>query len=341
MHKVKLGAKRKEASMGKLIAKTSAALAAAMLALAGTSAIAQDVYPSRPVKLIVPYTPGGVGDLFARSLSQHLQDALGQPFLVENRPGASQMVGAMAVAKAPPDGYTLFLGATGSLAMNAYTQKNIRYDPVKDFAPVSLGMTMPLFLVVNPSVAASNVKELIAMLKADPGKYTFASIGSGSSTHMAAELFKLLTGTDMVHVPYKSSVPAITDVVAGLVTMSFDVGVSSLPFVKSGRLRALAVTSAQRFSLMPELPTVAEAGVPNYDASVWFGVVAPAGTPSSITTKLSQEIGRILRLPEMRERFASYAIDLTPNTPEEFGAMIKAEVAKWTIALRQAGIKPE
>lgn len=327
--------------MSNLMAKTFAALAAAALALAGTSGIAQDVYPSKPVKFIVPYTPGGVGDLFARSLSQHLQDALGQPFLVENRPGASQMVGAMAVANAPPDGYMLFLGATGSLAMNTYTQKNIRYDPVKDFAPVSLGMTMPLFLVVNSSVPASNVKELIAMLKADPGKYTFASIGNGSSTQMAAELFKMLTGTDMVHVPYKSSAPGITDVMAGRVTMSFDPGASSLPFVKAGKLRALAVTSKQRFSLMPELPTVAEAGVPNYEASVWFGVVTTAGTPSSITTKLSREIGRILRLPEMRERFATYAVDLTPNTPEEFGAMIKAEISKWTNVLRQAGIKPE
>ena len=318
-----------------------AVLAAVVLEFSGTSAIAQDVYPSKPVKIIVPYAPGGVGDQFARALGQHLQDAFGQPFLVENRPGASQMIGAMAVASAPPDGYLLFLGATGSLAMNAYTQKNIRYDPVKDFAPVSLGMTMPLFLVVNPSVPARSVKELIAMLKADPGKYTFASIGNGSSTHMAGEMFKLMSGTDMVHVPYKSSVPAITDVLAGQVTMSFDVGVSSLPFVKAGRLRALAVTSPQRFSLMPELPTVAEAGVPNYDASVWFGLVAPAGTPSSITTKLSREIDRIMRLPEMRERFSIYAVDLTPNTPEEFGAMIKAEIAKWVRVLREAGIKPE
>jgi tripartite-type tricarboxylate transporter receptor subunit TctC len=200
---------------------------------------------------------------------------------------------------------------------------------------------MPLFLVVNPGVPANNVKELIALLKAEPGKYTFSSIGNGSSTQMAAELFKMMTGTDMVHIPYKSSAPGITDVIAGQVTMSFDPGASTLPFVKSGKLRALAVTSRERFSLMPDLPTVAESGVPNYEASVWFGVVAPAGTPAPVTNKLSLEIGRILRLPEMRERFAAYAVELTPNTPEEFAAMIKGEIAKWTSVLRQSGFKPE
>lgn len=324
--------------MGNLFAKS---IGVFLLALACAGASAQETYPARPVKIIVPYTPGGVGDLFARALSQQLQLAYGQPFIVENRPGASQMVGAMAVAGAPPDGYTLFLGATGSLAMNVYTQKNIRYDPMKDFAPVSLGMTMPLFVVVNPGMPANNIKELIALLKAEPGKYTFSSIGNGSSTQMAAELFKIMTGTDMVHIPYKSSAPGITDVIAGQVTMSFDPGASTLPFVKAGKLRALAVTSRERFSLMPDLPTVAESGVPNYEASVWFGVVAPAGTPASVTNKLSLEIGRILRLPEMRERFAAYAVELTPNTPEEFSAMIKGEIAKWTSVLRQSGFKPE
>ena len=327
--------------MRRLFEMTARTIAAVALVLANAAALAQEAFPSRPLKIIVPYVPGGVGDLFARSLGQHLQESLGQPVLVENRPGASQMVGALAVTSAPADGYTLFLGATGSLAMNVYTQKNIRYDPVNDFAPVSLGMTMPLFLVVNPDVPATNVKELISLLRANPGKLSFSSVGSGSSTQMAAELFKMMTGTDMIHVPYKSSAPGITDIIAGRVTLSFDPGASTLPFVKSGKLRALAVTSKQRFSQMPDLPTVAEAGVPDYESSVWFGIVAPAGTPPAITSRLSQEMNRILRLPDMRERFATYAVDLTPNTPDEFGAMIRSEIAKWTKVLSQAGIKPE
>jgi tripartite-type tricarboxylate transporter receptor subunit TctC len=315
-------------------------LLAALLGVAG-SAHGQ-AYPTRPVKIIVPYPPGGVTDLFARVLGQQLQESLGQPFIVENKPGASQMVGTLAVAKAPPDGYTLLVGSITSLAMNAYTQKNIQYDPVKDFAPVSLGMTMPMFLVVNPNtVPASSVRELVALLKADPGKYTYSTTGNGGSTHMAGELFKIMTGTDMTAIPYKGSAPGIADVVAGQVHLSFDPGSSTLPYVKSGKLRALAVTGLQRFSQMPDLPTVSEAGVPGYESVVWFGIVATAGTPPAVTAKLSQEMNRILRLPANVERFAAFAVDLTPNTPEEFGALIKSEVAKWSKMLRDVGIKPE
>jgi tripartite-type tricarboxylate transporter receptor subunit TctC len=315
-------------------------LTALLLGLA-VNAFAQS-YPTKPVKIIVPYPPGGVTDLFSRVLGQHLQEALGQPFLVENKPGASQMVGAMYVAKAAPDGYTLYIGSITSLAMNAYTQKNIQYDPVKDFAPVSLGMTMPMFLVVNPNaVAATNVKELIALLKANPGKYTFSTTGNGSSTHMAGELFKIMTGTDMIAIPYKGSAPGIADVIAGQVNLSFDPGSSTLPHVKSGKLRALAVTGLKRFSLMPDLPTVSESGVPGYESVIWFGIVATGGTPPAITAKLSHEMNRILRLPAMTERFGAFAIDLTPNTPEEFGALIKSDVAKWSKILKDAGIKPE
>lgn len=315
-------------------------ITALLLGLA-VNAFAQS-YPTRPVKIIVPYPPGGVTDLFSRVLGQHLQEALGQPFLVENKPGASQMVGAMYVAKAPPDGYTLYIGSITSLAMNAYTQKNIQYDPVKDFAPVSVGMTMPLFLVVNPNtVAATNVKELIAILKANPGKYTFSTTGNGSSTHMAGELFKIMTGTDMTAIPYKGSAPGIADVIAGQVNLSFDPGSSTLPHVKSGKLRALAVTGTKRFSLMPDLPTMSESGVPGYESVIWFGVVATGGTPPAITAKLSHEMNRILRLPALTERFGAFAIDLTPGTPEEFGTLIKSDVAKWSKILKDVGIKPE
>ena len=315
-------------------------LAALALAACAGGALAQ-AWPARPVKIVVPYPPGGVSDLFARILAQQMQESLGQPFIAENRPGASQMVGAMAVARAPADGYTFFLGSTTSIALNPSTQKNIQYDPVKDFAPVSLAMTMPLFLVVNPSVPATNVKELIAALKANPSKYTYASIGNGSSLHLAGEMFKTLTGTQMTHVPYKGSAPGIVDIVAGLVSLSFDPGASSLPSVKAGKLRALAVTSTTRTSLMPELPTMIEAGVPGYEATVWFGMLAPAGTPAPIVNRFSQEMNRLLRLQANRERFVPHAVELTPNTPEEFGAMIRHDITRYAKVLKDAGVQPE
>lgn len=331
-----------EATVYSIIKGLAGAAAGAAIALTGsTAAFAEEGYPSKPIKIVVPYAPGGVADTFARAVGQHLEEALGQPVIVDNKPGGSQMIGAMAVVNAPADGYTLFLGATTSLAVNAYTQKAIRYDPVKDFAPVSLGMKMPLFLVVNPSVPAHNVKELIALLKASPDKYNYASIGNGSSTHMAAERFMLETHTKMVHVPYKSSTGAITDVVAGRVALNFDVGLTSLPLVRDGKLRALGVGSTQRVPVMPDLPTIAEAGVPGYEASVWFAFVARAGTPQPIIDKLSSEINRILRLPEMRAKFTPSAIELTPSTPKELGAFIKSEVVYWAKALHAAGISPE
>jgi tripartite-type tricarboxylate transporter receptor subunit TctC len=315
-------------------------LATALFCAAGT-AFAQ-AYPTKPVRIIVPYSPGGVTDAFSRVLAQQMQESMGQPFLVENKPGASQMVGAMIAAKAPPDGYTLYVGSITSLAMNVYTQKSIQYDPVKDFAPVSLGMTMPMFVVANPNtVSATNIRELIALLKANPGKYTFSTTGNGGSTHMAGELFKVMTGTEMVAVPYKGSAPGIADVIAGQVHLSFDPGASTLPHAKAGKLRLLATTGRNRFSLLPDLPTVAEAGVPGYESVIWFGIVTTAGTPPAIVQKLSHEMNRILRQPDLKERFGQSAIDLTPGTPEEFGALIKSDIVKWTKALRDAGIKPE
>lgn len=328
--------------MIRIIKGLTAATVGVVLALAGSaSALAQDAFPSKAIRIVVPYAPGGVADAFSRAVGQHLQEALGQTVIIDNKPGGSQMIGAMAVVNAPADGHTLFLGATTSLAVNAYTQKAIRYDPVKDFTPISLGMTMPLFLVVNPTVPAHNVKDLVALLRASPDKYTYASIGNGSSTHMAAERFMLQTDTKMVHVPYKSSTGAITDVVAGHVAMNFDVGSTSLPLVREGKLRVLGVGSSQRVSVMPDLPTIAEAGVPGYEAGVWFAFVARAGTPQPIVDKLSSEINRIIRLPEMRAKFTPSAIELTPSTPKELGDFIKSEIAYWTKALRAAGISPE
>lgn len=322
--------------------RISLALVGAMLAVAATTpAQAEDNYPSKEITIVVPYSPGGIADTFTRAVADRLSASMGQPVIVDNRPGASQMVGAMAVVEAPADGYTLFLGSTTSLAVNVHTQKNIRYNPLTDMAPVTLGMSMPLFLVVNPEVPANSVEELIAMLRAAPGKHTFASIGNGSSTHMAGEMFMQMTGTDMVHVPYKGSTPAIADLVAGRVDMNFDVGKTSLPLVESGQLRVLAVGSKDRYSQLPDLPTVSEAGVPGYQATVWFGFVTTAGTPQPIVDRLSSEIGAIMKTEKMRATFAPSAIELNPTTPSEFGEMIQGEIDRWGEVLRKAGLEPK
>ena len=317
-------------------------LAAGLVAGVMAGAAWGQAYPNRPVKIVVPYPPGGVTDLFARALGAQMQESMGQPFLVENRPGASQMVGAVYVAKSPPDGYTLYVGSITSLAMNAYTQKSIQYDPVKDFAAVSLGMTMPMFLVVNPStVPAQNVKELIALLKANPGKFTYSTTGNGSSTHMAGELFKLMTGTDMVAIPYKGSAPGIADVVAGQVHLSIDPGSSTLPFVKSGKLRALAVTGLQRFSQMPDLPTMAEAGVPGYAFDPWFGLLASSKVPRPVVAKLNREVVRILGLPDVKKQLLGMGAEPMPTTPEAFDAQVRDEIRKFAKLARDANIKVE
>lgn len=328
----------------KSVAKCLATLfTVASLLLVGANAYAEDPYPSRTVKIVVPYAPGGAADLYARTMAKHLEDAMGEPFIVENRPGASQMIGAMTVARAPADGYTLFLGATGSLAVNAYTQsKNIQYDPVKDFAGVSLGMTVPLFMVATPSLPVKNIKELIALLKANPGKYSYASIGVGSSTHVAMEAFLRKTGTEMLHVPFKSSVPAINAMLSGTVDLNLDVGSTSIPLIKAGKLHALGVGSSTRFPRMPDLPTIAEAAdLPEYEATVWFGIVAPAETPAPILDKLSAGITKISHLPEVEDKFLSLGLMLTPTTPGEFETMIKSELSRWGMELRMAGVQPE
>lgn len=302
------------------------------------SASAQDAYPSRPIKIVVPYVAGGVADTFSRTLANRLQTAFGQPVIVENKPGGSQIIGAMATLAAPADGYTILVGSTTSLAVNPHTQKDLKYDPIKDFAPISNGMTMPLFLVVTPSVPANNVKEFVELLKKEPNKYSFGSIGNGSSTHMAAEEFMKMTGTKMLHVPYKSSAPAVQDLLGGHIQVSFDVGLTSLPLVKEGKLKALGVGGTQRSMAMPEVPTIAESGVPGYEATVWFALVAKAGTPKPIIDKLSSEINKILRMPDLQAEFAPKAVDLTPTTPEGLEKLIKSQLNSWGAALKAVGI---
>jgi tripartite-type tricarboxylate transporter receptor subunit TctC len=298
-------------------------------------------YPSRPIRFIVPYTPGGLGDTFARAVGQGLSERMGQPVVIDNRPGASQAIGAEATAKAPPDGYTVFMGTQSGLVLNTLAKKSLPYDPVRDLAPISMLFTSPLYLVVNPSVPAKSVKELIALAQAKPGKLTFASIGPGSSLHLAGEMFRTQAKVDILHVPYKGSSPAMTDLLGGQVDMMFEGGVSSLPHVRSGKLRALATTGRRRTGAMPQLPTMVEAGVPDFDITVWFGMVAPVNTPRPIIERLNREVGEILRTPALKEKFAAAGIDITPSTPEELGDRIRADLPYYTKLMREAGIQPE
>jgi len=305
----------------------------AALVLAMPMAQAQN-YPNKPVRIISPYSPGGLGDLVPRAIANALSESLGQQFLVDNRPGASQAIGMQAAAKSPADGYTMVYGSVTSLAINPAVTKDLPYDPVKDFAPVSLCVTTPLFLVVHPSVPAKNVKELIALAKRQPGKLSFASGGAGSSNHLAGELLKLLAGVDLLHVPYKGAGPAMVDVMAGHVDMML--GAAGLAEARAGRVKVLGVTSAKRSPQAPELPTLSEAGVNGYEATIWFGLLAPAGTPQPIVGRLSQEIGKALQQKTLRERFNT--VDLTPTTPEGFAEHIKREMPKWRKVVTEAKI---
>ena len=299
-----------------------------------TSTGSGQAYPVKAVRIVVPYPAGGLGDILPRALGASLSEQLGQPFVTENRPGASQMIGAQFAAKAAPDGYTLFFGSVTSLAINVSAQKNLPYDPLRDFAPVSLCFSTPLYLVVNPVVPARSVKELIALVKARPGKLTFASGGAGSSNHLAGELFKFLIGGDIVHVPYKGAGPAMIDVVGGHVDMMFEG--AAINYAKDGKVRALAVTSAARSPVAPQLPTMQEAGVTGYESTIWFGIVAPMATPAPIVNRLSQEITKALAQPVMRERLST--VNLIGTTPEAFAAHIRAEIPKWRKVIESAKI---
>jgi tripartite-type tricarboxylate transporter receptor subunit TctC len=316
----------------------SRALLAALLLFA-SHAMAQS-YPSRPVKIVVPATPGGAIDLIARTLGEKLTPALGQPVVVENKPGAANNLGTDFVAKSPPDGYTLVIVAS-SHATNKHLYKDLPYDPVKDFEPVVYTHVVPLLLAVHPSIPANNVQELTAWVKANPDKAIYASSGPGSSLHMAAELYMQMTGTKMHHVPYKGSSAAHPDLLAGRTAMIFDTITAVRGHVKAGTLRAIAVTTLKRASSMPELPTIAESGLPGYDAATWGGILAPAGTPKPVLAKLNGAINAALKQDDVRTRLGGAGIEIQGGTPEEFGAVIKAEIDKWGRIVKQAGIQPE
>ena len=317
----------------------SHALLAALAILLAVDAAAQP-YPSRPVKIVVPATPGGAIDLIARTLADKLTGSLGQPVVVENKPGAANNLGTDFVAKSPPDGYTLVIVAS-SHATNKWLYKDLPYDPVKDFAPVVYTHVVPLLLAVHPSVPAKNVQELTAWVRANPDKAIYASSGPGSSLHMAAELYMSMTGTKMQHVPYKGSSAAHPDLLAGRTAMIFDTITAIRGHVKAGTLRGLAVTTAKRASSMPELPTIAESGLPGYDAATWGGILAPAGTPKPVVAKLNGASNTALTQEDVRAKLGGAGIEIQGGTPEEFGAVIKTEIEKWGRIVKQAGIQPE
>jgi tripartite-type tricarboxylate transporter receptor subunit TctC len=296
-------------------------------------------YPSKPIRLVVPFPPGGSLDVVARAIGQKLAEAWGQPVVIDNRPGAGGNIGADLVAKSAPDGYTILEGALSTHAVNVSLYSRMPYDPVKDFAPITLVAVTPNVLVVNASFPVNSVPELIAYAKAHPGKLSFGSGSNGSAGHLAGELFKTEAGVDMVHVPYKGAAPALQALLAGDTQLMFDNLANSMPQWKAGKLKALAVTTAKRSALAPELPTLAETGLPGFDIYTWWGFMAPAGTPKEIVAKWNTEVARILGTPEMRQFFAQQGAEPAPTTPEQFGALIKSEISKYAKIVKASGAK--
>ncbi|MGQ0578487.1 MAG: tripartite tricarboxylate transporter substrate binding protein [Betaproteobacteria bacterium] len=313
----------------------------ALLAFGLLVGIAQaESYPSKPIRIVVPYPPGGFNDTLARTLGQKLNDKWGQPVVVDNRPGGGTTVGTHLVAKASADGHTLLI-VSFAFGVNPSLYRQLPYDTRRDFAPVALAAGTPNILVVNPRLPVKSVLELIALAKSKPGKLNYATAGNGSSSHLSMEMFKRLAGVDFVHIPYKGSAPAVTDLIGGQVDVMFDNVPNVLQHVKAGKLRALAVSSRERSPFIPDLPTVAEAGVPGFDVSVWFGMVAPTSTPKVVVFQLNTEINRILNLPEVVELFHKQGVEPRGGTPEEFAAFLRDQTAKWAKVVKDSGAKAE
>jgi tripartite-type tricarboxylate transporter receptor subunit TctC len=315
--------------------------AALFVAFAFSGAAAAQGWPEKPVRFIVGFTPGGPSDVIARALGQKLADLWGQQVVIENRPGAGGNIAAEIAAKSAPDGYTWLLGNNSVLATNQSLYKRLAYDPVRDFAPVVLVAVQPNILVVNPDVPATSVKELIALAKAKPGQLNYASSGSGAAAHLAGELFKTMTGVEMLHVPYKGAQPALTDVVAGRAQLMFATSASAIPYIKAGRLRALAVTTTKRSATVPELPTLSEAGVPGFEAITWHGVVVPSATPAPLIERINREIVGVLQMPDLRERFESLGAEIAAGTPRDFADYIARETPKWAKVVKDSGARAE
>ncbi|CAM3526549.1 tripartite tricarboxylate transporter substrate binding protein [Bordetella sputigena] len=318
--------------------RRAAATLAAAAALCAGSAPAQAAYPDKPVRIVVGFSAGGTTDVIARIMAKELTEALGQSFVIENKPGAGSNIGTEYVARSAPDGYTLYFVAVTS-AINQTLYSKLNFDLVKDFAPVALAAKVPNVLVVNPQVPVKSVKELVDYAKAHPGKLAFASSGSGTSIHMAGELFKLKAGVDVLHVPYKGSAPALTDLIGGQVQFMFDNMPSSWPHVQSGKLRALAVTTKERSPTAPDLPTMAESGFPGFDVSSWFGLIAPKGTPPEVIKTLNTAMIKALDKPEVKDAFDKLGAVPSKTTPEQFGQFIQSEVQTWATVVKASGAR--
>ena len=309
-------------------------LAASALASLTCGAGAQ-TYPSKPIRMVVPFAAGGPTDVYARAVGQELTKLLGQPVIVDNRPGAGGNLGADLVAKSPPDGYNVVLGAVGAFAVNMTLYPKMPYDVLRDFAPVSLVAIVPMVLVVNPGVPVKTPKELVELAKSKPGTLSYGSAGNGTSIHMSAEMFKAMTGIDMAHVPYKGAAPAMTDLIGGQVQLMFADATSVIPHVKSGKVRAVAAT--KHVEAMPEVPTFAQSGFPSYDPTVWYGVFAPAGTPRDVVVKLNAGIAKSLQARDVRERLIGLGAQPTSSTPEEFTEFVRAEIPRWGKVVKSSG----
>ena len=314
------------------------ALAGAIVASAFVNAA--EPYPAKVIRMIVPYSPGGTGDNIGRAVGAKLSELLGQQVIIDNRPGAGGNIGAEATVRAAPDGYTVVMAAT-SLASNPALQRKMPFDPLKDLVPVSGCCEVPIIVVVHPSLPMKNIKEFVAYAKAYPGKLTYASSGIGTSSHLAAELFRVQTGIDMLHAPYKTDALAMPDLLSGQVPVMFMFQTAALPQVRAGKLRALAVSTAQRSPLAPELPTVAEAGVPGYEFSGWFGIFAPTATPKEIVNKIAAASVKAVQSPDLRERLSQQGFMAVASGPEQFAAFFRGEVAKWARVVKEGGLQPQ
>jgi tripartite-type tricarboxylate transporter receptor subunit TctC len=302
---------------------------------------AQATYPNRPIQLVVTVPPGGAADIVARVIGGKLSDGLGQPVLIVNRGGAGGTTAAAQVAKSEPDGYTLLLNTIATHGIGPHIYANLPYDPVKDFSPVMLVVKLPLIMVVNADLPARTVNDVIALAKAKPGELSFSSSGTGGAPHLAGELFKGLTGTDLLHVPYRGSGPAVIDLIAGRIAMMFDATPSLLPHISAGKLRPLAAASPQRHRLLPDVPSFAELGYPGMDIALWYGIAAPGGTPAPIVQRLNAELAKIVDMPDVRKNLAEQGADLQGGSAEDFAAFMRNESARWSSVVKQAGIKAE
>ena len=311
----------------------------AMLAAQGT--FAADTFPTRPMRLIIPFPPGGGTDIMGRMVAQRLNDAFGMPVVVDNRGGAAGIIGTEMAARANPDGHTLMIGSVSTICINPSLHKNLAFDPVKDLAPISLVASTPSLLVVGSTLPVKSVKELIALAKAKPGQLHYATPGSGSSSHLGTELFKQVAGVNIQHVPYKGTGPAVTDLISGQVSMFITNMPSVLPMVKAGRVRALAVTSLQRSTLAPDLPTVAESGIPGFEVIVWYGVLAPAAVPKALLARLNQEIRKMSDMQDVKDKLALLGAEAMSSTPEAFALRIRDELSKWGKIVRDTGAKAD